>query len=284
MINYKDVHIIFIGYAKTVSQYYVNLDIYRKNFSFGNDLHITTVYNDDLNQIISGMGENNFIAAEDGGYATGALNAINEGLEFAKKIDRNIVLIHNFDCMFFSEEGFNRCIREFLESEQHFSAAVDGNGLPATDIMIFKKEFLDDIIPIEQKYCKYREHLEIAERYKNTKLGFENCEEWVFNALINHANKIWPTLEVLPVDSKLTSKENPIGVNYDGWDNTYKRFLLNNIWHGMSRFDLPRLYWSNELTLGHIHSLEEVYARLLQFKMIKGNFINHIFPSLSSAV
>ena len=257
----KNIHVVLVGYKKTVNQYFVNLDLYRQNFSFGKDLWITTVYNDDLNACPSGIGENTWINAQDGGYATGALYAINEGLEFAYHFNRDIILVHNFDVLFFTEDGFKRCIQEFVDSDKLFSAAVDINQLPATDCMIFKKEALDRLIPIPQYYQGYREHLEIAKRYKDTQLGFDNMEEFMFSSLVNYCSDKFD--------------RNP-DANPEEIDHYIKSYMKETIWFPMSRFDLPRLYWSEELALGHCHDLATIKEKLTKYQIKEGNFVKQL--------
>lgn len=271
MLNYKNIHIILIGYHKSVSQYYINLDILRKNFSFGDQIHLTTIYGGGkLNEIVSGLGENNFIECKDSGYATGALSSINLGLEFALNcVNRDIVLIHNFDCMFLSEQGFNRCIQEFLDSEKVFSAAIDGNQLFSTDCMIFKKDFLNalyhhSLFPFQMKHLEYREKLEIAERYKNTQLGFNNVEEALFYSFAKYINYFSDSI-TCPSDNNPEEK-----------DAFIKQTILKAWQHPMSRLDLPRLHFSKELSFMHEHSLNEIKNRLLEYKITKGNFIQQI--------
>jgi len=262
MVNYKNVHVIMIGYHKSIPQYRINLDLYRENFSFGKDIWITTLYEGEDKHFITGLSENTYIKTDVSGYAFGALEQINKGLEFAMSVDRDIIVLHNFDVLFFEEKGFNLAIQEFIDSGKFISAAEDVNGLLATDIMMFRKEILKYIIPIKTNHCEYREALEIAERYKNTELGWANVEEWFFNAVC--AKEI---IEYMGI-------KNPIEL-----DNTLKNNLKNNVWHKMSRFDLPRLRWSEKLSLGHLHSLGEIKEYLIKFKINNGNVVKHIISS-----
>ena len=113
MANLKDIHHIVIGYDR-VKEYVINREILRYNFPNGLDVWLTTVYNGDLEKLASGCGENTFITIpENTGYAYGALDAINAGLNFASASYRDIVVLTNFDGFFFNQERYDsshRCI------------------------------------------------------------------------------------------------------------------------------------------------------------------------------
>lgn len=280
MINYKNIHVALIGYHKSVPQYRLMLDIYRENFSFGKDLWITSSYEGDDKLFISGLGENAYIKTDVSGYAFGALEQINQSLGFSIAIGREIVVLHNFDVLFFSEAGFNRAIQEFVDSDKQFSAAIDGNGLPATDCMIFNRSFLvklrkEGLFPFKTEHAKYRENLEIAERYKKTELEFDNVEEWIFNSLSLYAEKLRLSLDIVPIKPLTVNEPNENMYMWENQDDGYKKFLLDNLWHPMSRTDLPRLRWSDELTLGHLHDLEEIKQLILKNNLLKGNAIKY---------
>jgi hypothetical protein len=262
----RDVHIILIGYHGNVFQYRINLDILRFNYSFGDQLYITTMYNGDPDKIPTGIGENNFIATEAGrGPVGGVIDAFNEGGEFALLGYRPIVIIMNYDMLFFTQDGFVKAISDFMDSGKQFSAAIDGNGLPAPDIMMFRKEYLAKFLPMPTECCKYREQLEIAERYKDTELGFENIEEYVWYHL---------------VDNNEIDLDNDIGVpvrdargTAEHLDRYYRERFQETVWHLMDRTDLPRLRWSENLTLGHMHEHEEIKAKLIEHNVNKGYII-----------
>lgn len=250
MIDYKNVQVVLIGYHKTIPQYGVNLALYRK--LLGNDVWITTVYGESktgVNQILSGCGENAFISVEDTGYAFGALDAINAGLQYALTVPRDIILLHNFDVLIFTREGYDHLIRDFIESGKDISAAEDANGLLATDCMIYKKELLWGLLPIKPEHDQCRESLEIAERYKSTQLGFHNVEEWFWNAL----QKCY---EMPAIGGFLRDEA--------------VRKILKEHWHCMDRTDLPRLRWSERLTLGHLHEANEIIEKLAKYGHNKG--------------
>ena len=265
MFNPRNVHVVLIGYDKTIPQYRINIELLRHNLSFGKELWITTVFNGDLDLLPSGVGENNFIKIpEDRGYAFGALDSINEGLSFAANFNRDIVMLFNFDVLWFTEEGFVKAIEDFSREVDNlgkaFSSAVDTNGLVATDCMIFDRGLLKSLnLPISPIYAKYREGLEIADRYKDTKLGFNNVEEWVWSRLFDTCKSS---------DKKYESSEEQ--------DNDFRNSLLKNHWHKMARIDLPRLRFSEELALAHEHDLKEIVNKLNYYDCKGSMIVKHL--------
>ena len=116
--NLENVHHILIGYNQH-HDYVINREIIRNNFSEGGKVWLTAVYNGDLDDVASGCGENTFITiTENNGYAYGALDAINEGLEFALHGYRDIIVLTNFDGFFFSQEKYEDLINEFRRSKK----------------------------------------------------------------------------------------------------------------------------------------------------------------------
>lgn len=277
MINYNQIHHIIIGYQKSIPQLYINLEILRENFSFGKQLWITVLYEGEQKNLLTARGENSYIHTEVSGYAYGALEQINKGLEFAQCFDRDVIVLHNFDVLWFSEAGYNKTIQDFIDSGKQISAAVDANGLVSTDCMIFRKEFLKEILPIKMAHCQYREKLEIAERYKNTELKWANVEECLWSRLIDYANKCQPSLEIVPVAPGV--ENNPINQQWNTYDNDYRNWLLNKVWHKMDRTDLPRLRFSENINLGHLHEIKEIKELLIKNNIKNGNVINQVLKA-----
>lgn len=250
---------------------------------------------------------------ENRGSAYGAFDEINAGLEFASNIHRDIIVIYNFDVFFITEQGFKTAIEEFLESGKQFSASVDGNELIAPDCMIFKKEFLQSqgLLPLQAKvddlrgridnaedYIQLmkennREHLinkkiekrghvqfvrdDLIERYRPTDLGVDNVEEWFFFNMRKY------------LDGQIYKKGKPMLKEFSGIDNSkfayqvqsshksmndsVNELLLKYIWHDMKRDGLPRLEWTERLTLLHSHDYNLKKELLKKYNITNGPVI-----------
>ena len=149
MADLSNVHHIVIGYDK-IEEYKVNINILRNAFVRGKDLLITAVYNGDHPNLIPTHGRtahvDNFVVLEENkGYVWGAIDAIEKGLSFANSLKdkREIVLLTNFDGLFFSEERYNWLIDDFIESGKPFGAGVGRlKTYPLSDLMLFRKDFV----------------------------------------------------------------------------------------------------------------------------------------------
>jgi hypothetical protein len=268
MFNPRDIHIILIGYDKPITQYRTNLEIIRQNWSFGQDIWITTIFNGNEDNFISGIGENSYICLkENRGAALGAMDEINAGLDFAVDHHRSIVAIYNFDVIFYTEDGFKKAITDFLNSGKMFSVAEDCNGLLSPDCMLFRREFLKDFLPIIPEHCKYREGLKINDVYINeTELGWANTEEYIWYTLVKDIEN-----DINIINYGATPEEK---------DNMIRDYLKDHYWHLMDRTSLPRLSWSESLQLGHEHKLKNVRDRLIRFNLTKGVVINDIIKNI----
>ena len=137
------VHHIIIGYDK-IEEYNININILRNVFLKGKDLLITTIYNGDHPGLAAQV--DNFIALkENKGYVWGAIDAIEKGLNIINTMpaSREIVLLTNFDGIFFSEERYNWLIDDFIKSGKPFGAGMPrSHKYPLTDLMLFRKEFV----------------------------------------------------------------------------------------------------------------------------------------------
>ena len=199
MVSFKDVHHICIGFDQHADVMF-NRAIIRNDFDNSNDLWLTLVYNGDLDRVPSGAGENTFIKIEDNrGYGYGALDAINKGLDFASAGYRDIVILTNFDGYFFSEEKYKVLLNEFIESGKPFCAGLHTQyKVPLTDLMLFKRDFLKELLPIKDEVAPTRKEMEfLKEQYEGTLLGFDNVEEWVFSALheLGDPDKLWHKMQ-----------------------------------------------------------------------------------------
>ena len=113
MADLSNVHHIVIGYDK-IEEYNININILRNVFVKGKDLLITAIYNGDHPGLAAHV--DNFIALkENKGYVWGAIDAIEKGLIFVNGLvdKREIVLLTNFDGIFFSEERYNKLVDDF---------------------------------------------------------------------------------------------------------------------------------------------------------------------------
>jgi len=241
MFNPDDIHIVLIGNDRQLD-YRINLEILRYNFVYGDQLWITTVYNGDEDRLPSGIGENSFIhIKENRGYGLGALDAFNEGLGYASIGYRPIVVLFNFDVWFFTDGGFKLWVEDFQKSRKSFGAGLlPDHELPMTDCMIFKKDMLNKILPIEDKVLKYRqEDKRLVEMYEDTQLGFYNMEEFMLYSIQRSSADV----------------------------------EINDMWWQYQRDGAPRYRWTEKYTLAHSHDYEERKQLLKKYEITKGRMI-----------
>ena len=75
----------------------------------------------------------------------GAIDAIKTGLNFINTMEspREIVLLTNFDGIFFSEERYNWLIDDFIKSDKPFGSGMPrSHTYPLSDLMLFKNDFV----------------------------------------------------------------------------------------------------------------------------------------------
>lgn len=241
MKDFKDVHHILIGYDR-VDEYVINRELIRYNFPGSLDLWITTVFNGDMNKIASGCGENTFIKLDSNtGYAYGALDAINAGLEFASAGYRDVIVLTNFDGLFFSQTKYESLIDDFLDSGMPFGAGIhQSHNFPMSDLMLFKKSFLKDLLPIRGEVHSSRREIEFLKKeYEGTQLGFDNVEEWILNALYNVGNP-------------------------------------DDLWWKFQRDGHPRYRWTDKYAFGHLHEMDEIKEKINQYRVAKGTNITKL--------
>jgi len=244
MVDLKNVHHICIGYNQHIDLMF-NREIIRHNFPNGKDLWLTVVYNGDLDKVPSGVGENTFIKIEDNkGYAYGALDAINVGLNFALEGYRDIIVLTNFDGYFFSEDKYKTLIDEFIDSGKPFSSGYhQSHDMPLTDLMLFKKDFLQKLLPISAEVYPARKEVEFLQKeYEGTQLGFHNVEEWVLNAL-------------------------------------HRLGDLDELWHRMQRDGHPRYRYTEKYAFGHLHDNGEKKMYMKQNNVSSGSIIEAFMRS-----
>ena len=234
MSDLKDINHILIGYDRT-KEYVINREILRYNFADGVDLWLTTVFNGDLDQIASGCGENTFITIpENTGYAYGALDAINAGLRFALAGYRDIVVLTNFDGFFFNQERYIN----FIASGKPFGAGENkSHRFPMSDLMLFKKEFLKDFLPLKAEVYPPRKEIKfLRNEYEGTQLGFHNVEEWVLNGLHSIGDP-------------------------------------NDLWWQFQRDGHPRYRFTEKYAFGHFHEASDLIKMLNQYNAVRGHNI-----------
>ena len=238
MANLKDVNHILIGFDRC-KEYVINREILRYNFHDGVNLWITTVFNGDLEKIASGCGENTFITIpENTGYAYGALDAINAGLRFASAAHRDIVVLTNFDGFFFSYEKYINLIDDFIASGKPFGAGKhQSHEFPMSDLMLFRKDFLKNILPLKAEVYPSRKDVEFLQNeYKGTQLGFDNVEEWVLNGLHSIGDP-------------------------------------NDLWWQFQRDGHPRYRFTEKYAFGHLHEASDVTKMINNYNIVRGHNI-----------
>lgn len=241
MVNPEDIHVVLLTYDKQWN-FYLNLDIIRKNYDFGKDIWISHVYNGDMKQLYTGVGENNFLRVEKNrGYQEGALDLYKKGLDFAKTINKKYTMIMNSDVWVLNQQSFLNLFNNI--GDKYFSTGKDIMfGRPLTDMFIFKTEHIPDLI--EEEVLDFRKEKDILkEEYRKT--GWKIFEEWMLNALYT---------------SYSAKKED------DGLD-TY--------WEVMFRGEHPRYSWNEKNHVLHIHDINTKKKLLLQNNILKGDNIEN---------
>ena len=259
MFNPIDIHIILIGCQRT-HDYRLNLELLRYNYTdYGPMLWITTVFNGDQNKCASGAGENTFIyLPENRGYGYGALDSFNEGLDFARSGYRPYVAIFNFDVWFLTQNGFETAMTEFIESGKDFAAGYhQTHHWAMTDCMFFRREFLESLLPIQDRVLMSRKANKWLENeMSGTELGFENMEEWMMYSL----NKAVSDGQIREIDQQKNK------INDDLMNNVDPNIL--SAWFQLERDGHPRYRYTGKYKLIHEHE-DEVKRELLTKLNIK---------------
>ena len=176
MADLSNVHHIVIGYDK-IEEYNININILRNVFVKGKDLLITAIYNGGHPGLAAHV--DNFIALkENKGYVWGAIDAIEKGLIFVNGLvdKREIVLLTNFDGIFFSEERYNQLIDDFIKSGRPFGAGYSpasdrGQGHSEhlfSDLMLFRREFVSSFYEGMDKVVPQRVDWECEKHMQDT--------------------------------------------------------------------------------------------------------------------
>tara|TARA_Y100000310_G_scaffold344443_1_gene457242 strand:+ start:9544 stop:10401 length:858 start_codon:yes stop_codon:yes gene_type:complete len=254
----KDVHIVLIGNDR-VKDYILNLELMRYNYEYGLDLWITTVFNGDQNELSSGIGENTFIyLPKNNGYGYGALDGFNEGLRFAAAGYRPYVAIFNFDVWFLNDIGFKIAMTEFIESGKLFAAGHhQSHKWCMTDCMFFKREFLQQLLPLEDNVLQSRKNNNWLQNEMNgTELGFMNMEEWF----------LWSVKRALALSDDPTSTESNEELND-------VVLPLEESWHRLQRDNHPWYRWTDRYNLAHEHDFGIKKNYLLKYNQKEGHNI-----------
>ena len=253
MFDPNDVHIILIG-CQRVEDYRLNLEIIRYNYlDHGRKLWITTVFNGDQNQCPSGIGENTFIyLPENRGYGYGALDSFNEGLDFARCGYRPYVAIFNFDVWFLTQYGFEKAMGDFIESGKSFAAGYhQTHHWAMTDCMFFRREFLEKLIPIQDRVLASRKSNKwIEKEMSGTELGFMNMEEWMMYSL----NRAVSDGTIREIDQRKNITNEDLMSNIDP--------KIQDVWFWLERDGHPRYRFTEKYKLTHEHD-DEIKKELM---------------------
>ena len=254
MFNPIDIHIILIGCQRTYD-YRLNLELLRYNYTdYGPMLWITTVFNGDQNKCASGAGENTFIyLPENRGYGYGALDSFNEGLDFARSGYRPYVAIFNFDVWFLTQNGFETAMTEFIESGKDFAAGYhQTHHWAMTDCMFFRREFLEKLLPIQDRVLMSRKANKWLENeMSGTELGFENMEEWMMYSL----NRAVSDGTVREIDQQKNRTNDDLMNNIDP--------KIIDTWFQLQRDGHPRYRLTKKYDLIHEHD-DDIKRQLLE--------------------
>ena len=254
----KDIMIVLIGNDR-IQDYVLNLELLRYNFEYGTDLWITTVFNSDQNKLSSGIGENTFIyLPENTGYGYGALDGFNEGLGFAAAGYRPYVAIFNFDVWFLTDMGFKTAMSEFIESGKDFAAGYhQSHRWCMTDCMFFKREFLEKLLPLEDKVLEERKtNAWLQNEMKGTDLGFMNMEEWFLWSVKRRLS--------LPDGNMNTTSNDELETIVDP---------LTASWHRLQRDNHPWYRWTEKYKLAHEHDPTIKKSYLVKYNQKQGHNI-----------
>lgn len=253
MFDPNDVHIILIGCQRALD-YRLNLEIIRYNYlDHGRKLWITTVFNGDQNECPSGIGENTFIyLPENRGYGYGALDSFNEGLDFARCGYRPYVAIFNFDVWFLTQHGFEQAMNDFIESGKDFAAGYhQTHHWAMTDCMFFRREFLEKLLPVQDKVLASRKSNKWLEKeMSGTELGFMNMEEWMMYSL----NRAVSDGTIREIDQRKNITNEDLMSNIDP--------KIQDAWYWLERDGHPRYRFTERYKLTHEHD-DEVKRELM---------------------
>ena len=264
MFDPTDIHIILIG-CQRAHDYRINLELLRYNYTdYGPMLWITTVFNGDQNECASGAGENTFICLpENRGYGYGALDSFNEGLDFARTGYRPYVAIFNFDVWFLTQNGFEKAMTEFIESGRDFAAGYhQTHHWAMTDCMFFRREFLESLLPIQDRVLMSRKANKWLENeMSGTELGFNNMEEWMMYSL----NRAVSDGTVREIDQQKNRTNDDLMNNIDP--------KIIDTWFQLERDGHPRYRLTKKYDLIHEHD-DDIKRQLLEhYKAKKGHNI-----------
>ena len=175
MADLSKVHHIVIGYDK-IEEYKININILRNVFVKGEDLLITAIYNgnnhNEIEEKYKSEKVNNFIILkENKGYVWGAIDAIQKGLTFVDTLadKREIVLLTNFDGVFFSEERYNKLVDDFIKSGKPFGVGFSHEVKHLfSDLMLFRREFVSSFYEGMHKVVPQRVDWECEKHMRDT--------------------------------------------------------------------------------------------------------------------
>lgn len=236
-IDPRQVHFITIGYHN-IYDYFIQREIIRRNWPEGNKVWYTLVFNGHMDAMPTGIGENTFLRVEENrGYALGPFDMYNKGLEWAQNVPRSFIIVCNFDVWFLTWEGLELAIGDLVDSGKGFMTGKHGtHKFPMTDLMIFQKDFLGGVLPMEEKVLQERLDDPFLQKHYEER-GFNQMEEHTMWSLAKAGN-------------------------------------LDDNWCEMDRGEFPNYRWSEKYKVCHEHDVN-VKIDLLNRFGIQGEYVNY---------
>ena len=190
---------------------------------------------------------------ENRGYGYGALDSFNEGLDFARSGYRPYVAIFNFDVWFLTQNGFEKAMTEFIESGKDFAAGYhQTHHWAMTDCMFFRREFLESLLPIQDRVLMSRNANKWLENeMSGTELGFNNMEEWMMYSL----NRAVSDGSVRGIDQQKNKTNDDLMNNIDP--------KIIDTWFQLERDGHPRYRLTKKYDLIHEHD-DDIKRQLLK--------------------
>ena len=152
------------------------------------------------------------------------------------------------ECGYLEEyEKYKDLINEFIDSNKPFAAGFhESHHFPMSDLMLFKRDILNSLLPILPNVYPDREKIEFLQNeYRGTQLGFNNVEEWILNALYKQSA-----------------------------DHPDDAAAPNKIWHRIQRDGHPRYRFTEKYAFGHLHDDQEKRGLLKHYNATKGSNIS----------
>jgi len=148
---------------------------------------------------------------------------------------------------------------EFIESGKDFAAGYhQTHHWAMTDCMFFRKEFLQKLLPIQDKVLASRENNEwLSKEMADTELGFMNMEEWMMYSL-NKAVSYGQALRGNKTNDDLMNNVDP---------------NILSSWFQWQRDGHPRYRYTKKYELIHEHDDDVKKNLLKEYNIKKGHNI-----------